>query len=143
MKLHILTVTLLAPRAPSAHDEEAGRKFFSEVHTALALKPGAAVAGLGSGDDSRLALSIRNAIQPTGESIKWRTRKAAATPPNAGADKSANPASTSASTRSGASIAALRQPECERDARYVQPEPDPSALLPFFSQIAGNRECSI
>ena len=37
------------------------------------------------------------------------TRKTAATPPNAGAARSATPASTSASTRSGASVAALRQ----------------------------------
>jgi hypothetical protein len=39
------------PIALWAQDDEAKRRFFSDVHAALVLKPGAVVADVGSGDE--------------------------------------------------------------------------------------------
>jgi ubiquinone/menaquinone biosynthesis C-methylase UbiE len=61
--------TSLASCALWEQDEEIKEKFFSEVHAALALKPGAVVADIGSGDDSRLALSVSSVVGADGRVV--------------------------------------------------------------------------
>lgn len=69
MKLGTAAVLLLVSGALWAQDEDVKRKLFSEVHTALSLKPGAVVADVGSGDDPRHAISISNLVGTAGRVV--------------------------------------------------------------------------
>jgi len=60
---------LLASATLCGQDAETKRKFFSDVHTALALKPGAIVADIGSGDDPMHALGILGVVGETGRVV--------------------------------------------------------------------------
>src|SRR6266852_8082055 len=70
MKLGTAAAFLLASGALCAqNEEEVKREFLSKVHTALALKPGAVVADVGSGDDPFHAISISNGVGATGRVV--------------------------------------------------------------------------
>ncbi|HXB67399.1 MAG TPA: methyltransferase domain-containing protein [Candidatus Acidoferrales bacterium] len=69
MKVNVLAVLLLACSALIGQDEAIQRKFFSDVHQALALKPGAVVADVGTGDDPLHPLRIANAVGPGGRVV--------------------------------------------------------------------------
>ena len=58
MKLSIAAISLLVCNPLGAQTDELIRKFYSDIHTALALKPGFVVADAGSGDDPAHAVRI-------------------------------------------------------------------------------------
>src|SRR5437016_4320380 len=69
MKVNALAVSLLACSALFGQDEAIQRKFFSDVHRALALKPGAVVADVGTGDDPLHPLHIASAVGASGRVV--------------------------------------------------------------------------
>lgn len=69
MRLTALAVSLLAYGALYGQDEAIERKFFSDVHQALALKPGTVVADVGTGDDPLHPLRIASAVGPSGRVV--------------------------------------------------------------------------
>ncbi len=77
MKLGIAAALLLISTALRAQTEEAMQKFYSGVHAALALKPGAVVADIGSGDDPEHAIRIAAAIGPNGKVVCVDIKQAA------------------------------------------------------------------
>jgi ubiquinone/menaquinone biosynthesis C-methylase UbiE len=62
-------VFLLTFGALWAQDEEVKRKLFAEVHTALALRPGAVVADVGTGDNPLHPVSIATAVGTAGRVV--------------------------------------------------------------------------
>ena len=69
MKLGTVALVVLASSALSAQDDELKRKFFADVHAALALKPGVVVADVGSGDDPVHARSMAIVVGPAGRIV--------------------------------------------------------------------------
>lgn len=69
MRLNALATLLLACAVLCGQDETVQRKFFADVHQALALKPGDVVADIGTGDDPLHALRIANVVGPTGRIV--------------------------------------------------------------------------
>src|SRR5258708_26367089 len=69
MRFNALAVSLLACSALIAQDQVVHRKFFSDVHKALALKPGDIVADVGTGDDPLHPLRIANVVGASGRVV--------------------------------------------------------------------------
>jgi ubiquinone/menaquinone biosynthesis C-methylase UbiE len=69
MRFNALAFSLLACAGLFGQDEVIQRKFFSDVHQALALKPGAIVADVGTGDDPLHALRIANVVGAGGRVV--------------------------------------------------------------------------
>jgi ubiquinone/menaquinone biosynthesis C-methylase UbiE len=69
MRLNAVAVSLLACGALYGQDEAIQRKFFSDVHQALALKPGAVVADVGTGDDPLHPLRMASVVGASGRVV--------------------------------------------------------------------------
>ena len=69
MKCGTTALFLVASWSVFAQDEAVKRKFFSDVHQALALKPGSVVADVGTGDDPLHPLAIAEVIGKTGRIV--------------------------------------------------------------------------
>jgi precorrin-6B methylase 2 len=69
MRFNAVAVSLLAWGSLFGQDEAIQRKFFSDVHHALALRPGATVADVGTGDDPLHPLRIADAVGRSGRVV--------------------------------------------------------------------------
>jgi ubiquinone/menaquinone biosynthesis C-methylase UbiE len=69
MRVNALAVSILACSALFGQDQTIQRKFFSDVHQALALKPGAVVADVGTGDDPLHPIRIASAVGASGRVV--------------------------------------------------------------------------
>lgn len=69
MRVNALAASLLVCSGLLGQDEAIQRKFFSDVHQALDLKPGGVVADVGTGDDPLHPLRIANAVGPRGRVV--------------------------------------------------------------------------
>jgi len=69
MRFNALAVSLLICGGLFGQDEDVQRKFFSDVHHALGLKPGDVVADVGTGDDPLHPLRIAKAVGASGRVV--------------------------------------------------------------------------
>src|SRR6185369_7679806 len=69
MKCSTAAVLLVASWTVLAQDEAVKRKFFSDVHQALAIKSGSVVADVGTGDDPLHPLAIAEVVGRTGRVV--------------------------------------------------------------------------
>ena len=69
MRFNTLAVSLLLCSGLFGQDEAVQRKFFSDVHQALALKPGAVVADVGTGDDPLHPTRIASVVGASGRVV--------------------------------------------------------------------------